>query len=256
MMLRPYWNTADSTNLYILNNDKTKIIRFRPHCSESDHPFNINIGETQIYESRSLKYLGIHLQNNLSWNFHIQDLKAKVAPAIGMLYKYKNKFDIKTKLLIYNSLVQSHLNYIPMVYAYKKSAQLRSLQRIQNKALKIVYNLPRTYSTLALYGNASKILPVHGLYKMQLLVYMFKSLRNLGPRAIEFHANQSVFNTRNRTNLRIKRCRLEITKQRIEHNGCSEFNHLPQDLKTISRISLFKTNLKAHLLRELRMLLL
>lgn len=242
-------------NRLVLNSNKTKIIRFRPHCTIDDN-FHIRIGNSLLYESRSVKYLGIHLQSNLSWDLHIQNIKSKVAPAIGILYKYKNKFDIKTNFLIYNSLIHSHLNYMSIMYGYKKSGQLKSLQRIQNKALRNVYNLPRTYSTISLYEDFAKgILPIHGLYKMQMLIFMFKSVRNLVAPSIIFHRNQSTFNTRNSSNLEVARCRLELTKQRIEHSGCSEFNHLPQQLKNILRISKFKTELKAYLLNNVRMLL-
>lgn len=242
-------------NRLILNPDKTKLLRFRPHLS-GNNDFSVTMDGKNIYECTSIKYLGVHLQSNLSWNMHIQHVKSKVAPALGLLFKFKNKFDLDTKLLIYNALIHSHFNYMAIIYAHRKTAELKSLQRTQNKALKIVYNLPLLYSTRSLYEDITKtVLPVYGLYKIQLLLYVFKATHNIGHQTIEFIVNQNIFNTRNGSNLLIKRCRLETTKQRIEHAGSSEFNHLPLVLKNISRISIFKNHLKSYLLNNLEMLL-
>ena len=103
--------------------------------------------------------------SNLQCNKHIQSLRKKIAPDIGIPYKFKNIFDVKTKLLLYNALTQSHLNYMPMTYAFRKSTDLKPIQRLQNKAIRLVYNIPRTQSPLSLYRDVSKtILPVFGLY--------------------------------------------------------------------------------------------
>ena len=52
-----------------------------------------------------------------------------------------------------------------------------------------------------------------------------------------------------------KKCRLETTKQRVEYAGCSAYNHLPQSLKNIYRISIFKQSLKNYLLENMEMFL-
>lgn len=242
-------------NRLVLNTGKTKILRFRPYTTGGNE-FSIRIGDTNVTESTSIKYLGVHLQSNLSWNMHIQHVKSKVAPALGFLFKFKNKFNIDTKLLIYNGLIHSYLNYMPLVYGHRKTTVMKSLQRTQNKALKIVYNLPILFSTQSLYKNVAKsILPISGLYKMQLIMYVYKIIHNIGHQTIHFTANQHNFNTRQRSQLVPKRCRLETTKQRIEYAGVSEFNRLPIELKRLSRISLFKTHLKSFLIDNLEMLL-
>lgn len=243
-------------NKLVLNAEKTKLLRFRPYLLYNQ-TFSIFIDGKEVLETCSTRYLGINLQNNLSWDIHIQTLKTKIVSVIGLLYKFKNKFNTQTKLIIYKSLIHSHLNYLPIIYAYKRSNELKSLQRIQNKALKVVFNLPLMYSTISLFKNVSlAILPVYGLYRMQLLLYVFKSLHNIGYHTISFVRNQTVHNTRNNMNLRTARCRLETTKQRVEYMGSLEFNNLPQNIKNVERISIFKRRIKEYLLQNLEMLLL
>ena len=67
-------------------------MRFRSHAVHNT--FNIYVDGNIIYESYSVKYLGIMLQGNLVWDLHIRELKSKITPAIRILYKVKKKINI------------------------------------------------------------------------------------------------------------------------------------------------------------------
>lgn len=245
-------------NGLMLNPSKTKMVRFRPQAYSLNHDFSVNVDGILICETQSVKYLGITLQGNMSWDIHIDNVKRKIAPAIGILYKLKNKLNEKAKRMIFQSLVQSHLGYLAVVYAYNRNSNsLKSLQSMQNRALKIVYNLPLTYSTIALYKDVAKtILPIYGLHEYQVLMFVFKCIRKLGHHTIAFTQNQTNVNTRNRMNLRIPLCRLEKSKQRIDYIGSVIYNDLPSDLKTIIRFSNFKFSCKMLLCSKFETLLL
>lgn len=132
-----------------------------------------------------------------------------------------------------------------MLYGFKKTNEFKALQRTQNKALKIVGNLPIRTSTVSLYtDNYPDVLPIYGQYQLQLLMYVFKCMHNIGYHTIKFSLNQNLFNTRHSNNLKVPICRLNATKQRIEYMGSSAYNNLPQSIKIISRISEFKNSLK------------
>ncbi|XP_075163074.1 uncharacterized protein LOC142235699 [Haematobia irritans] len=66
-------------NRLFINERKTELIRFRPY-KLSDVAFTVNIGGNLITEVDSVKYLGLHLQSNMSWDQHIRHLKSKIAP--------------------------------------------------------------------------------------------------------------------------------------------------------------------------------
>lgn len=241
-------------NKLYLNPIKTKLIRFKPYFNFSNQ-FSVYIDGKEIQEVSSVKFLGIYFQSNLSWDQHINYVKSKVSSAIGILYKFKNKFNEHSKLLIYQALIQSHFNYLSIVYSYKKSVELRSLQRLQNKALKTVANLPLLHSTKSLYSEVfPSILPIYGCYKYQLLVYVFKCLHNIGHHTIKFNYNQQIVNTRN-NNLKVALCRTETTKQRVQFSGSSEYNLLPPNIKSINSLCLYKQILKQFLLQRLDELL-
>lgn len=245
-------------NKLILNSGKTKFIKFKPYISRNDEVMSVHIGDNLINESESVKYLGINLCHNLIWEKHINQLKSKISSGIGILYKFRNKLNPETKILLYNSLIHSHLTYLPMIYASKSSSVIKSLQSAQNKALKIVFNLPLRYSTVNLFKNFAKtILPIRGLYKQQILIYVFKCIKGYGFHNIQFHQNliHSQRITRHATDLNVARCRLEMTKQRVTFAGANEYNQLPENLKNIFILSTFKGSIKQYLLNNVEILL-
>lgn len=242
-------------NRLFLNANKTQVIRFKPHYDHNNN-FAIHVDGREVMEVNSIKYLGVILHSSLSWSEHITMLKVRSSRALGILYKYKNKFSKEVKLLIYQALIHSNFNYMSLLYCSKKSGELESLHRIQKKALKVVDNLPITYPTISLYRDKfPTILPLYGIYKMQLILYVFKCLHGIGHHTLQFTRNQTSFNTRNADNLRVVRCRLECTKQRLEYIGSCEFNNLPTALKNEHRISAFKNLLKKYILDNIDELL-
>lgn len=245
-------------NKLVLNAGKTKFVRFKPYVSGNDGEMIVHVDGTPVGESGSVKYLGVHLNHNLLWDVHITQIKAKISSAIGVLYKFKNKLSTEIKMIIYQSLVHSHLTYLPMIYGCGSNNSLKSLQSAQNKALKIVYNLPIRYPTHDLYKDIAKhILPVRGLYKYQILMHMFKSIRGLSSGTMTFNRNiaRTGRNTRQADNIEVTRCRLDLTKQRIGYAGPFEFNKLPAYLKNIPTIAPFKKELKQYLFQNLETLL-
>ena len=76
---------------------------------------------------------------------------------------------------------------------------------------------------------------------MQLLLYVYKSiLFQIGHNTIPFSRYQNNINTRTANNLSVNFCRLEKTKQKSSYMGSLKYNRLPEDIKNIERILVFK----------------
>ena len=74
--------------------------------------------------------------------------------------------------MLSQAFFQSQLYYLALIYCGKSTVALKSLQRISNKAFKVVFNLPLLYSTLSLYQDVAKnILPLRGIY-IFILIYI------------------------------------------------------------------------------------
>lgn len=59
--------------------------------------------------------------------------------------------------------------------------------RTKNKVLNNIFNLPIMYPTISLYEDVVKsVLAIMGTYKLQLLLYVFKCINNIGYHTIQF----------------------------------------------------------------------
>ncbi|XP_075167483.1 uncharacterized protein LOC142239575 [Haematobia irritans] len=91
--------------------------------------------------------------------------------------------------------------------------------------------------------------------EVKILTYVYKVLHNIGFHTIRFRQSNHGINTRNHMNLYVVRCRLEMSKQRIEFMGSMEYNDLPLYVKDAQSISIFKQRLKRHLIDNIEMLI-
>jgi hypothetical protein len=80
--------------------------------------------------------LGLLLDGNLDWNFHINELSKKLSSAVGMLHKMKDFCSSETLKSIYYALFHSHLSYgIPVWGTAKASSKIILLQKRAIRAI-------------------------------------------------------------------------------------------------------------------------
>lgn len=107
-------------------------------------PFNKN---EVINNSSSIKFLGLTIDETLSWKEHIMKLKQKIVRPVGIL-KRLNDFVPKNVIRsIYFALIHSHLQYLTLIWHSTSKNNLKILQILQNKAIKNIYSLNNLYST-------------------------------------------------------------------------------------------------------------
>ena len=95
----------------IANVSKTEFIIFRPPNKSLDDRIVLTLNRTKIFESRKLKYLGLIIDDRLSWKFHILELTKKLNRSVGMFYKIRNYTPIHVLTSLYYSLFNSHMSY-------------------------------------------------------------------------------------------------------------------------------------------------
>ena len=124
-----------SANKLSLNTDKTKYILF-----DSNHKKINNTKHQSLYlkkkpieQVKNILFLGLHLNENLSWKPHMLALFKKLSRNISIMYKltfYLNKTNL---LNVYYSLIVSHLRYGITVWNHGNQSIVQKLQRICNK---------------------------------------------------------------------------------------------------------------------------
>ena len=105
----------------------------------SEQP-SFSINGTKIETVERIKYLGVQLDIHLVWDEHIKFMRTKVSRALGFL-KYAKKFlpqDTLSKL--HRGIVEPHFRYCCSVWGCCGKTRIDNLQKLQNRAARIVTN--------------------------------------------------------------------------------------------------------------------
>ena len=85
-----------------------------------------------------MRYLGLHIDNSLTWKCQIENIKGKVSREIGLLKYLKILSSMETLKDIYRSIVEPHLNHCCSVWGCSGITRIESLRKLQNRAAGIV----------------------------------------------------------------------------------------------------------------------
>ena len=108
-----YWLNV---NRISLNVKKTELVIFKHQRKKLDSPIKIKLNRKRLYPSKSIKYLGIKIDENLNWKQHIRDIAIKLNRANALLFtirKYVNKHILRT---IYFAIFDSHINFANLLW--------------------------------------------------------------------------------------------------------------------------------------------
>ena len=98
------------SNKLVLNAQKSKYIIFKGPKNTEDRDLYINnITLEQITANNSIKFLGVNLDEKLSWKKHLNYLNSKLAMANFSLNRVKHQLPKTTMLQLYYTLIYPHL---------------------------------------------------------------------------------------------------------------------------------------------------
>jgi hypothetical protein len=152
----------------------------------------IYLSGRQIPQSTTVKYLGLLLDSRLTWKEHTrwkrlvlnQRLKI-VFPLVGN----RSPLKLKTKLLLYTSLLRPVWSYGTQIYGSAKASNLARLQRFQSKYLRLITGAPFYVSNMTLHSDLR--LPFVKDYVKELYTSFHAKLgQHPNPRVAALHRRQ------------------------------------------------------------------
>ena len=120
-----------NANRLSLNIDKTNLMIFRPKGKKESCP-TIHINGSSIQGVDDAKFLGVIIDNKLSWNEHIKCISRQIAKGTGIIIKACKSFEYETLLNLYNALIFPHIKYGIHVWVTAAAVHLHRLHLFQN----------------------------------------------------------------------------------------------------------------------------
>ncbi len=116
-----------------MNVQKSKYIIFHTPKKKVDS-LHLIIDGTVIERVSDFNFIGLTLDENLNWKGHLNEISNNISKSIGILNKIKRVIPLKTKILLYNSLILLHLNYDILTWGY----HCERVSKLQKKSIRIV----------------------------------------------------------------------------------------------------------------------
>lgn len=238
-------------NKLSLNINKSQFMIFSPK-SPPVLPSNLTVMINNIplsqagnnYNNKSVKFLGITLEENLSWSTHIGKLCNKISRSIFILNRLKRLFPFHILRTLYFALVHCHLIY--GIHIWGNSSHVNKLFKLQKKAIRIINKAPYNCHTDPLF-HANLILKIKDIYHLQASVFMHDYKNHRLPTAFNGFFQDlpdSHRTTRQANNIYIKRSRTNFSSNLPFKNIPHIWNNLNVSTKTITNRNQFKNKLK------------
>ena len=100
-----------NANKICLNVSKTELVLFRSAKKQLEFGLKLKLNGKRLYPTDSVKYLGVKIDEHLTWKPHIDGISAKLNKANAMLSKIRHFLYQKTLKANYHAILESHLYY-------------------------------------------------------------------------------------------------------------------------------------------------
>lgn len=243
------WMTS---NMLKLNEEKTEIILLSSGRLHPTNELSLRIGNATVSSSPTVKNLGVYFDQKLSMTEHVRRV-CQIANFhlrnICHVRKYLTKEACNHAV---RSLVLSRLDYGNSLLANANSGDLKRLQKIQNRAARLVLGARRRESSAPLLSQLHW-LPIKQRINFKLALVVHKCIMHTAPQYLSDLISRppsSRYHLRSRndqTLLAIPRTNTKAAERSFSYAGPAVWNTLPQHIRLCNKEETFKKTLKTQL---------
>ena len=125
-----------NANKISLNVKKTEMGIFKSKQKKLEGDLKIKLCGKRLYPTESVKYLGVKIDTNLTWQHHVHDLSIKLNRANALLFKIRKYVSPKTLGSIYFAIFDSYLSHCCLVWA-QNFGTIQRIIILQKRLLKL-----------------------------------------------------------------------------------------------------------------------
>lgn len=234
-------------NKLAVNAKKTKYILLSPNTHLTTTNLCLKINNETItrvgnhMEDTSFKFLGINIDENLTWKHHISIIQSKISKGTYALNRVKHFLPVKIMLMLYYSLVHCYLNYGIQIWG--GSSHCKQLEKAQKRAIRVISKKSYNSHTDPLFRK-HEILKLSDEHELQTLLFMFDYSTNMLP--LSFHdmfpkaAPRQHYTRQDPNLLKVEIPRTNFSKRLPRFFYPTLWNKYYADICTVDRRGMFK----------------
>jgi hypothetical protein len=240
-------------NKLSVNTNKTNYILFKGKNKKIYKSISIIFDKTQLVQKQSIKFLGVVIDENLSWKLHISYICKKISKSTGIIFRCRYYLSTKTKLSLYYTLVYPYLTYCNIVWSSNYKTNLKRIYLLQKRIVRALTNSDFRAHTAPLFTQL-KILDIYKINAFHVAKFMFSYHHRLLPPSFHnlFITSHQVhsYNTRSSNSYRSHLCKTNTKQFTILFQGPKIWNSLPNDILKTETLSYFRSRMLNFLLES------
>ena len=233
-------------NKMIVNPDKFQVILLDKRGSDNTN-IELKIGNEKIKSTSSVKLLGVHIDDKLNFNHHINKLCKSAGNQLNALTRLKSFLGLKERVVLVNSFIYSNFDYCPLVWMFSHKKSLNKIESLHKRALRFLLNdYENSYEELLEKSGKCNM----SLQRIRFLcIEIYKSINSLNPdfmkNIFEMKTNNRIVREKYKLNLNIPRTnQVKFGTNSLKSYGPKIWNALPFSIKTAENLKAFKTLIK------------
>jgi hypothetical protein len=218
-----------TTNNLKINLEKTKIMYFKQRVN-TFHNLNISYKGQHIDETDSTRFLGLSVDNKLTWRFQIDNMCKKLNQFSYALYNLRKVVNESAVLTAYHAYVTSTLRYGIIFWA--NSVEREMAFKAQKRCIRSLCGIHQLDSCKP-YFQKLRILTLPCLYIFEVIMFVRRNL----------HLYPSFRSTRLRNKISGMSFKTALFRKSLLGMAPTIYNKVPKDIIDIDNIADFKNKL-------------
>lgn len=206
--------------------------------------------EGKVKRDQCVRYLGIMLDETLSFRKHVEKVSGILCRNLGILRKLKHVLPPSVLRTLYFSIIHPHILYCSSIWLSTFPSITNRVRVIQNNGIRVLTGKSNLVSVRATYIDV-KVLPAAGLRDFYSLQFMFKYNNELLPSCFSgmLKARSSIHDheTRQRENLHAPLVVSARSTFSPIYRGLKLWNGVNKELREIGDLKEFKNKIKGML---------
>ena len=166
-------------NKLSINDKKSNFMIFKPRQNRQKIDLKIEINSYRIEQVREVVFLGVIMDEHISWkphkSSHISHIASKISKSIGIISRSSFYLSKSALLTLYYSLFLPYIQYCILVWGSTYSSNLNRIALLQKRVVRIINKEKFDAHTDPIFKEL-KILKLHDIYLFHLgkFMYLFK----------------------------------------------------------------------------------
>lgn len=167
-------------NRLSLNASKSNYQMFTRNKVEN---MQVKLQTVSIERKSSVRYLGMHVDENLKWHNHIAHVASKISRNLGVMGRAKFFLSSRELQLLYNALIYPYINYCAVIWGNNYDSNTKRIMLLQKRAVRIIGKKSYLHPTNELFIE-HRMLKFSEVVKEQSMLILLRFINDTLPHPI------------------------------------------------------------------------